>query len=85
MPKKKGVISLKRKILLYLLNFIRGWKENGNDSDGKNIRPACLNTVWSAAVPLAATQYGTAAPPCRRKTGGTVTSPMHCVRKTLIF
>lgn len=50
-------MPLKRKIFLYLLNFIRGWKENGNDSDGKNIRPACLNTVWSAAVPLAATQH----------------------------
>ena len=31
-------MPLKRKIFLYLLNLIRGRKENGNDSDGKSDR-----------------------------------------------
>lgn len=32
---------MKRKILLYLLNLIRGRKEKDNDDDGKNVRRGC--------------------------------------------
>ena len=46
---------MKRKILLYLLNLIRGRKEKGNDSDGKNVRRGCgclFALGFSAFLPI---------------------------------